>query len=210
MLDGIYNVDPKLGTVGVRPPVDAIREFEVRTSTYDATFGRNGGGQVNIVTRSGSNRLTGAAYEFFRGGALDSRNFAPEDEAAPEYNRHQFGGALGGPVVRDRSFFFVDYEGTRLREGLTRVTNVPTRAEREGDFSQSLLPPPRVPGTDAFFPGGVVPMQFQDPIGAPIAALFPDPNRSTPFANFRVIADAARRYPPVRRPGRPRARAAVA
>ena len=70
LLDGIYNVDPKLGTVGVRPPVDAIREFEVRTSTYDATFGRNGGGQVNIVTHSGTNRLAGTAYEFFRGGAL--------------------------------------------------------------------------------------------------------------------------------------------
>ena len=185
LLDGIYNVDPKLGTVGVRPPVDAIREFEVRTSTYDATFGRNGGGQVNIVTRSGTNRLTGTAYEFFRGGALDARNFfAPKDEEAPEYNRHQFGGALGGPVLKNRSFFFVDYERTRLREGVTRVTTVPTLAEREGNFSQSLLPPPRLPGSDVFFPGGMVPLQFQSPSGRAIAALFPDPNRSTPFANF--------------------------
>ena len=185
LLDGIYNVDPKLGTVGVRPPVDAIREFEVRTSTYDATFGRNGGGQVNIVTRSGSNRMSGAAYEFFRGGMLGARNFfAPEIEDAPEYNRNQFGGALGGPVVKDRTFFFVDYERTRLREGITRVTNVPTRAEREGNFSQSLLPAPRIPGTDVLFPGGMVPLGIQDPRGRAIAALFPDPNRSTPLANF--------------------------
>ena len=185
LLDGIYNVDPKLGTVGVRPPVDAIREFEVRTSSYDATFGRNGGGQVNIVTRSGSNRLAGTAYEFFRGGGLDSRNyFAPEEEDAPEYSRHQFGGAVGGPVVKNRTFFFVDYERTRLREGLTRVTNVPTLAEREGNFSQSLLPPPRIPGTDVLFGGGVIPLGIQDPRGRAIAALFPQPNRSTPLANF--------------------------
>ena len=185
LLDGIYNVDPKLGTVGVRPPVDAIREFEVRTSTYDATFGRNGGGQVNILTRSGSNRFAGAAYEFYRGGAFDARNyFAPKDEEAPEYNRHQFGGAFGGPVVKDRTFFFVDYEGMRLREGITRVTNVPTRAEREGDFSQSLFARPVLPGTTIPFPGDIIPLPFQHPIGRAIAALFPDPNRSTPFANF--------------------------
>ena len=185
LLDGIYNVDPKLGTVGVRPPIEAIREFEVRTSSYDATFGRNGGGQVNIVTRSGSNRLSGAAYEFFRGGAFGSRNyFAPGEEDAPEYNRNQFGGAVGGPVVKDRTFFFVDYERTRLREGLTRITNVPTPAEREGNFSQSLLPPPRIPGTNLAFPGGIVPLGIQDPRGRAIAALFPNPNRGTPFANF--------------------------
>ena len=185
LLDGIYNVDPKLGTVGVRPPVDAIREFEVRTSTYDATFGRNAGGQVNIVTRSGSNRTSGAAYEFFRGGAFDAHNyFAPKDEDAPEYNRHQFGAAVGGPIVKNRTFFFVDYEGTRLREGVTRVTNVPTLAEREGDFSQSLFARPNVPGTAIPFPGGMIPLPFQDPRGRAIAALFPDPNRNMPFANF--------------------------
>jgi hypothetical protein len=185
LLDGVYNVDPKLGTPGVRPPVDAIREFEVRTSTYDATFGRNGGGQVNVVTRSGSNRLSGAAYEFYRNGALDSRNyFAPRDEEAPEYSRHQFGGAMGGPVVRDRTFFFADYEHTRLREGITRVTNVPTRAEREGDFSASLFARPVIPGTSIPFAGGIIPAFFQDPRGRAIAALFPEPNRSTPFANF--------------------------
>lgn len=185
ILDGIYNVDPKLGTAGVRPPVDALREFEVRTSTYDASFGRNAGGQVNMVTRSGSNRLAGTFYEFYRGGALDSRNyFAPEDEEAPEYSRHQFGGAAGGPLVKNRTFFFVDYERMRLREGITRVTNVPTRAEREGDFSQSLFAPPRIPGTTTPFPGGMIPSTIQDPRGRAIAALFPDPNRSTPFANF--------------------------
>jgi hypothetical protein len=185
LLDGIYNVDPKLGTASVRPPVDAVREFEVRTSTYDATFGRNGGGQINVVTRSGSNRFDGTAYEFLRDSALSSRNyFAPKDEDAPEYNRHQFGGSLGGPLKKDRTFFFVDYERTRLREGITQITNVPTAAERAGDFSQSAFARPNVPGTATPFPGGVLPPFLIDPRGRAIANLFPAANRSTPFANF--------------------------
>ena len=98
--------------------MDAIREFEVVTSSYDASFGRNGGAQVNVITRSGTNRWRGTAYEFLRNGALDARNyFAPRDEPAPEYQRYQFGGSVGGPLQKDRTFFFADYEGTRLREG---------------------------------------------------------------------------------------------
>ena len=140
LLDGAYNGDPKLNGVSVTPPVDAIREFEVATSTYDASFGRNAGGQVNVVTRSGSNQFHGTAYEFFSDGALDGNNFfAPSDQPAPLYRRNQFGGTLGGPVVRDHTFFFVDYQGTRTAAGQTLITNVPTLAERGGDFSQSAL-----------------------------------------------------------------------
>src|SRR6266542_1942057 len=133
LLDGVYTIDPKLNTPSVRPPVDAIAQFQVLTSTYDASFGRNAGGQINVITRSGANRLSGSAYEFLRNGKFDARNhFAPKDEPAPDYNRHQFGGSLGGPLVRNHTFFFVDYERTHLREGVTRVTNVPTLAERSG------------------------------------------------------------------------------
>jgi hypothetical protein len=175
-LDGVYNVDPKLNTPSVRPPVDGIQEFEVATSTYDASFGRNAGGQVNVLTRSGSNMVSGSLYEFARTGALDSRNFfAPEGEPDPEYNRHQFGGSIGGPIVRNRTFFFADYERTRLREGITRVTNVPTAQERAGDFSQTLV---------GSIPGGRLPAVLINPIGSAIAALYPLPNRTTPFANY--------------------------
>jgi hypothetical protein len=184
-LDGIYNVDPKLGTPAVRPPVDAIEEFEVVTANYDATYGRNGGGQINVLTRSGANRLAGTAYEFFRNGALDARNyFVPAGEPAPDYSRHQFGGSLGGPLARNRTFFFADYEGTRLREGITRVTNVPTAAERSGDFSASLFPQPVDPLSRQPLPGGRLPSFFIHPIGAAIAGLYPTPNRDTPFANY--------------------------
>ncbi len=182
LLDGIYNVDPKLGTSGVRPSVDAIHEFEVLTSTYDSSFGRNAGGQVNVITRSGTNSVDGTAYGFFRNGALDARNhFVPADAEEPDYSRHQFGFSIGGPIARDRAFFFADYEGMRLDEGITRVTNVPTEAERRGDFSQSAFARPVDPFTRQPFPNGQLP--FVHPIGASVAALYPLPNRANPFAN---------------------------
>ena len=185
LLDGVYNVDPKLNTFGVRPPVDAIREFETATSTYDAAFGRNVGAQVNVVTKSGTNDFRGSLYEFHRNARLDARNFfAPAGEPRPKYIRNQFGGSIGGPVVKDKTFFFADYEGTRSREGVTRVTNVPTLAERSGDFSQSLLGVPRNPLTGQPFEGGRLPDFFIHPVGRAIAALYPLPNRAVPFANF--------------------------
>ncbi len=185
LLDGVYNVDPQLNTFGVRPPVDAIREFEMLTSTYDAAFGRSAGAQVNVVLKSGTNDFRGSLYEFHRNGALDARNyFAPAGESAPKYIRNQFGFALGGPIVKNRTFFFSDYEGTRSREGITRITNVPTLAERAGDFSQSLLGVPIDPFTQQPFPGSVIPAGRINAIGRRIAALYPAPNRATPFQNF--------------------------
>ena len=185
LLDGVYNVDPKLNTPGVRPPIDAIREFEVLTSTYDAAFGRNAAGQINVVTNSGTNRLAGTLYGFFRTRSLDARNyFAPRGEDAPAYNRAQSGGSVGGPIVRNRTFFFADYERTHLREGVTRIANVPTLLERRGDFSQSLFRPPTDPTSGRPFSGNRIPDPFINPIGRAIAALYPEPNRSTPFANY--------------------------
>ena len=185
LLDGVYNIDPKLNTPSVRPPVDAIGQFQVLTSTYDASFGRNAGGQINVITRSGVNRFSGSAYEFLRDGKLNARNhFAPRNEPAPDYGRHQFGGSLGGPLARNHTFFFVDYERTHLREGITRVTNVPTLAERAGDFSQTLFNRPFNFLVGQPFTDGVIPPAFQSPIGRAIAALYPAPNRGTPLANY--------------------------
>jgi hypothetical protein len=184
VLDGVYNHDPKLNNVAVRPPVDAIREFEVLTGTYDASFGRNAAAQINVITRSGANRLAGTAYTFIRNGALDARNFfAPRDEDAPEYERYQYGGSVGGPIRSNRAFFFADYEGTRLDEGITRITTVPTAAERAGDFSQSAAPP-LIPGLGFPFPGGQIPEFAQNPVGRAIANLYPLPNRPGAAGNF--------------------------
>jgi hypothetical protein len=185
LLDGVLNVDPKLNTAGVAPPVDGVREFEIVTSTPDASFGRNAAGQVNVIGKAGGNRLSGTAYEFFRNNALDASNyFAPKTEPDPAYNRHQFGGSFGGPIVRNRTFFFADYEGTRTREGVTMVTNVPTLAERAGDFSRSLFARPIDPYTQQPFPGGRIPADRLSAIGLSIAALYPEPNRAVPYQNY--------------------------
>jgi hypothetical protein len=184
LLDGVLNVDPKLNAQAVSPPVDAVREFEILTANYDAAFARNAGGQINAVLRSGTNQIHGAAYEFFRNARLDARNyFAPGGEPKPQYQRNQFGGALGGPIRRDATFFFADYEGRRIREGVTRVTNVPTARERVGDFSESPAPV-FDPFTQQPFPGNRMPSEYLDPTGLAIAALYPLPNRNVPGENF--------------------------
>jgi hypothetical protein len=183
LLDGMYNGDPKLNTFGVTPPVDAIQEFEVLTSVYDASFGRNAGGQVNVVMKSGTNAVHGSAYEFFRNGAMDARNFfAPADQSKPQYQRNQFGASLGGPIRKNRTFFFADYEGRRARQGITQVSNVPTLAERKGDFSSD--PPLINPFTQQPFPGNKIPEFMLSPVGVAIAALYPAPNRAVPGQNF--------------------------
>jgi hypothetical protein len=185
LLDGVYNVDPKLNTFGVRPSVDAINEFEMLTSTYDAAFGRAPGAQVNVVLKSGGNDFHGSLFEFYRNGALDARNFfAPANEPKPKYLRNQFGGSFGGPIKRDRTFFFGDYEGTRAREGITRITNVPTALERAGNFTQSLFGVPIDPFTGLPFPGGVIPDLRINAVGRAIAARYPLPNRNDPLQNF--------------------------
>jgi hypothetical protein len=184
LLDGMHNGDPKLNTFGVTPPVDAIQEFEVLTSVYDASFGRNSGGQVNVVLKSGSNAVHGSAYEFFRNGATDARNFfAPANAAKPQYQRNQFGASIGGPIRRNRTFFFADYEGNRVRQGITQVSNVPTLAERTGDFSADSQPVID-PFTQQPFAENKIPAAFQNPVGVAIAALYPAPNRAVAGQNF--------------------------
>ena len=184
LLDGVYNMDPVLNSFALSPPVDAIREFKLQTSTYDATFGRSAGAQVNVVLKSGTNQFHGTVYEFFRNAVLDARNFFDDPSSnIPKFQQNQFGFSLGGPIRHDRTFFFVDYEGRRRRKGITRIANVPTLAERRGDFSSSPLPP-FDPFTGQFFSEGVIPDFRQHPAGAAIANLFPEPNRPVVGQNF--------------------------
>jgi hypothetical protein len=119
----------------VQPTPDSVEEFRVITNTFDAEYGRNSGSVVNVITKSGSNSLHGDLYEYFRNTILDAKNYF-DVLGRPQWNQNQFGGTLGGPVIKDRSFFFVSYEGRRIREGITgQQVNVPSTAERAGDFS---------------------------------------------------------------------------
>jgi hypothetical protein len=136
-LDGISINDYANGApgsaLGVDLGVDAIQEFSVLTSSYPAEYGRSSGGIVNAVTRSGTNGVHGTAYEFLRNSALDARNYF--DHTKPEFRRNQFGGSMGGPLRKDRTFLFGDYEGLRQNLGVTQTQLVPSQAARAGTLS---------------------------------------------------------------------------
>ena len=131
-INNVYNKTPG-SAAGVLLGVEAVLEFQVLTNAYSAEFGRSAGGVFNAVTRSGANRYTGSVFEFHRNSALDARNFFdPASQPKPEFTRHQFGGVLGGPPQRDRTFFFGAYEGLVERLGVTGVTAVPDDDARRG------------------------------------------------------------------------------
>jgi hypothetical protein len=119
---------------GVQPSPDAIAEFRVITNTFDAEYGRNSGAVVNVVTQSGTNGLHGDVYEYFRNKVLNAQGFY--DTTKAQFNQNQFGGTLGGPIVKDRTFFFGSYEGRRIRQGQSSdLVQLPTPQEVGGDFS---------------------------------------------------------------------------
>jgi len=118
------------------PNLDSIREFRVLTSNFDAEYGNFSGGQVMVTTKSGTNELHGSAFEFLRNTSLDARNYFAADRAS--YDRNQFGGTVGGPIRRDKTFFFADYQGTRMAQGVeTGLISVPSLQNRAGDFSNN-------------------------------------------------------------------------
>jgi hypothetical protein len=126
--------DQFAGLPAIQPSPDAIAEFRVLTDTFDAEYGRNSGAVVNVVTKSGTNDIHGSTYEFFRNKSLNARGFF--DTSKLDYLQNQFGATLGGPIKKDKTFFFVTYEGDRIRRGTSGDTvTVPTAAERLGDFS---------------------------------------------------------------------------
>jgi Carboxypeptidase regulatory-like domain len=137
LLDGVDNNEWGLGGVVALPPPDAIQEFRTEENAMSAEFGR-GGAAVNIVLKSGTNHVHGSLWEFIRNDKLDARNFF--DDTRPPFRRNQFGGSAGGPLIKDKLFIFGDYQGTRIRQGQTFVSTVPTLLERKGDFSEVGTP----------------------------------------------------------------------
>jgi hypothetical protein len=139
MLDGIdNNSNDNAGNI-LRTSVDAIEEFGVQTSNYSAEFGRSGGAVINATIKSGTNQFHGTAFEFLRNAALDARGFfEPADQPKAPFKQNQFGGSFGGPIKKDKLFFFADYQGTRVRAAQTYIVTVPTPAEIGGDFSAIL------------------------------------------------------------------------
>ena len=136
LLDGNDNNELTAGGIAIVPSIDAIQEFKVLTYNYSAQYGTRAGPTVLLSTKAGSNQFHGSLFEFFRNTSLDAKSFfAAETE---KFNLNQFGGSLGGPIVKDKTFFFVDYEAKRSRQGNNFLGIVPTVAMRNGDFSQDF------------------------------------------------------------------------
>lgn len=150
LLNGVDNNEFGLGGVVVLPPPDAIQEFRTEENSMSAEFGR-GGAAVNVVLKSGSNQIHGGAYEFFRNDKLDAVNFF--NQGQQPFKRNQFGAFLGGPIKKNRTFIFGDYQGSRLRESQPFLSTVPTDVERTGDFSDRLTGQTFSPCGDTPAPG---------------------------------------------------------
>jgi Carboxypeptidase regulatory-like domain/TonB-dependent Receptor Plug Domain/TonB dependent receptor len=138
-LDGVSLNDYANGApgsvLGGNLGVDAIQEFSVLTSNYSAEYGKTSGGVVNAITRSGTNQIHGSVYEFLRNNKLDARNYFDDPtKGTPPFKRNQFGGAIGGPILKDHTFFFADYEGIRQSKGISTLTTVPSQATRNGQM----------------------------------------------------------------------------
>lgn len=180
-LDGGSNQDHYTNVNNPFPNPDALEEFSVQTNSYSAEFGRGSGAIVNVVTKSGTNSVHGTAFEFLRNGAMNSRNFFANRHDL--LKRNQFGGSLGGPIVKDKLFFFGTYQGTVLRNISTgNSATVLSPAQRSGDFS-SLTRQLVNPFTRAPFPGNQIPSSLFTPASAKILAALPVP--STPDAIVR-------------------------
>src|SRR5215467_868766 len=135
-LDGVSITDQYFNNLVISPSMEALQEFKIEKSIYSAEFGGKASANVNAVTKAGSNNFHGTVLEFLRNDVFDTRNyFDPRDKAKPPLRLNQFGGSLGGPISKNRLFFFTNYEGSVERRGLTRTFSLPSLKVRGGDFS---------------------------------------------------------------------------
>src|SRR6202030_3128265 len=173
LFDGISVLQPEPGTVAFFPVIDAIQEFKIESNSPPAEFGRFNGGVVNLTTKAGANAFHGNGFEFLRNEALNARNFFQSTTPVkPQYRRNQFGGTFGGPLVQDRTFFFVDYQGQRQSIGRTVISTVPTLLQRQGIFTEAIAgrvsvvydPTTTVGSTRSQFAGNAIPLTRMDPV----------------------------------------------
>ncbi|HEY4360187.1 MAG TPA: TonB-dependent receptor [Bryobacteraceae bacterium] len=184
LYDGISVLQPEPGQVVFYPIIDGIEEFHLNINAYSPEYGRSNGGTVMVVGKSGGNQLHGTLFEFLRNEDLNARNRFAQPGPRPEYRRNQYGFAVGGPIVKNKTFFFVDWQGTRLLTGIPRISTVPTLAQRSGVFAASTpiydpLTSPRSP-----FPSNTIPTSRLDPLGLAILAHYPLPTSTATANNF--------------------------
>jgi hypothetical protein len=194
VVDGVDDNERIIGTIGIKPNVEGIQEITVETNSYAAEAGRTAGGVINIVTRSGTNQFHGSAYEYFRNDIFDGRSYFQTTGAKPELRQNQYGASIGGPIIRDRTFFFFDYEGFRQVSGSTDTGTVPTIAEYDdinslnGGTPQDLLQTNN--GTAQAYAAGT-PI---NPLTLAYLKLFPAPTNSNLSNNFTISPNKTQNY----------------
>jgi len=198
LLDGIDNKNRIMGfdkgsAQIVQPIIDAIQEFKVQTSTFSAEFGQAAGGVVNVTLKSGTNRFHGSVFEFLRNSKMDAAPFFQQTGGGgPNLKQNQFGATFGGPIIKDRTFFFGSWQSSREVNAAPQIGTVPTAAVRQGVFSSAI----KDPVTKANFPQNTIPQNRFDPVSAKLLTLFPLPNQPGEVNNYfnnpaeRVSADA--------------------
>jgi len=192
LFDGVTVLQPEPGQVTFMPVVEAIREFKIETNGAAAEIGRFNGGVVNLTTKSGTNEFHGTAFEFLRNEALNARNlFAPRTASSPDkplFRRNQFGFVFGGPIVHDKTFFFVDYQGSRQAIARVHTSTVPTALQRQGIFSEAvegLLPEILDPATRRPFSNNIIPENRMDPTAVSLLSRYPLPTSGGTANNYQ-------------------------
>jgi hypothetical protein len=171
LVDGVSVTDEYFNNVVLNPPPDAIREFNIAKTNYDAEFGGKSGGVINVITQTGTNNFHGSLYEFLRNSVFDARNFFAAPNQPTPFQENQFGGAVGGPVAKNRTFFFLNYDGQRIRNSVAQLFSVPTAAQREGIFTAPIVNP----AGGAAFPDNTISVPL-DPAAVAMLAKVPVPN----------------------------------
>jgi hypothetical protein len=173
LVDGVSVTDEAFNNLVLSPSVDAVQEVNINQTSYDAEFGGKSGGVINVITKSGSNNIHGSVFEFVRNDIFDARNFfVSPTPPKPPFKQNQFGASIGGPIQKEKSFFFADYEGQRIRQSQTQLFHVPTALERTGNFTGSGITVD-MPGTTTMYPNDTIPAI--DPVAAAILAKIPMP-----------------------------------
>ena len=191
IFDGVDNNELTSGGISIVPSIDALQEFNVLTYNYSVQYGTRAGPTVLLTSKSGTNQFHGTLFDFLRNTDLNATSyFSPVN---PKYIRNQFGGSIGGPIRKDRTFFFFDYQGTKSIQGIPSLTQVPTMLEREGIFTESFPGSPEVPIYDpnttvidpvtgnasrTQFQGNIIPPDRLNPIAVKMLNYFPAPNVS--------------------------------
>ena len=182
MIDGLDDNERYIGTIVLKPAEDALAEFKLLTNAYAAELGRTAGGVINLVTKSGTDSFHGSLFEFFRNEKMDAKNFFAGPGLTPAFKSNQYGGSLGGPIKKGNTFFFGDYEGLRLRQGITFTSSVPTLAMRQGNFAG--LATIYDPLTRTPYPNNQMPASVMDPAAVKIVNLYPAPQIPGLVNNF--------------------------